>query len=161
MDMSLNKLRKIVKDRQAWHAAVHGVAKSWTRISNWTTITTTYNPGIPHLYIFSKGNKILFQNICALIHCRVIYKSQDMEVVCVSIDIWIVHRENGTLLNHKKNEIMPFATTGMDPEFIRLSEISHTKNTNILWFYLCLESKKQNRRTHITKQETQLRSENK
>ena len=30
MDMSLSKLREIVKDRKAWHAAVHRVAKSWT-----------------------------------------------------------------------------------------------------------------------------------
>ena len=30
-DMSLSKLQKIVKDREAWHAAVHGVAKSWTQ----------------------------------------------------------------------------------------------------------------------------------
>ena len=34
MDMSLSKLQKIVKDREDWHAAVHGVAKSWTRLTD-------------------------------------------------------------------------------------------------------------------------------
>ena len=38
-DMSLSKLGKIVKDREAWHAAVHGVTKSWTWLSDWTTTT--------------------------------------------------------------------------------------------------------------------------
>ena len=34
MDMSLSRLQEMVKDRDAWHAAVHGVAKSRTRLSN-------------------------------------------------------------------------------------------------------------------------------
>ena len=34
MDMSLSKVWEMVKDREAWHAVVHGVTKSWTQLSN-------------------------------------------------------------------------------------------------------------------------------
>ena len=37
MDMSLSKLQEIVKDREAWRATVHGITKSWTRLSDLTT----------------------------------------------------------------------------------------------------------------------------
>ena len=41
MDMSLSKLWKMVKDREAWRATVHGVTKSWIQLSNWSTTATT------------------------------------------------------------------------------------------------------------------------
>ena len=36
IDMSLSKLQELVTDREAWHAAIHGVTKNWTQLSNWT-----------------------------------------------------------------------------------------------------------------------------
>ena len=41
MHMSLGGLRELVIDREVWHAAIHGVAKSWTRLSDWTELNWT------------------------------------------------------------------------------------------------------------------------
>ena len=39
MDVSLSELQEMVMDREAWSAVIHGIAKSWTRLSNWTELT--------------------------------------------------------------------------------------------------------------------------
>ena len=42
MDVSLSELRALVMDREAWRAEIHGVAKSWTRLSDWTELNWTW-----------------------------------------------------------------------------------------------------------------------
>ena len=44
INMSLSKLQELLMDREAWHTAVHGIAKAWTQLSNWTELNWTFFP---------------------------------------------------------------------------------------------------------------------
>ena len=53
MDMSLSKLQELVMDRESWHAVIHEVEKSWTRLSDWTD-WLNHVPGtvLSHFHVF-------------------------------------------------------------------------------------------------------------
>ena len=59
MYMSLSKVRVLVMDREVWRAAVHGVSKSWTQLSNWTELKCFYNTYNNHFCMCFIGIKPL------------------------------------------------------------------------------------------------------
>ena len=99
MDMSLTKLWEMVKDREAWHTIVHGVTKSQTQLSNWTT-TNKYNT---HTHIYTPWCKCRL-SACSIndrnfspINCykwawseKSIVVAQSLSCVWLFVTLWIV-----------------------------------------------------------------------
>ena len=81
MDMSLSKLRELVMDREACHATVHGVTKSWTWLTDWTERTECWSSGLCKLCIR--------WDLCWVFCLFFLWWSRLSEVVILSDEDWV------------------------------------------------------------------------
>jgi len=94
MDMSLSKFWKLLKDREAWHTAVHRVTKSWTPLSEWTELNQfcrpeVWNEGINRVVpSLTALRRILPHVSLAFSSCWQFLTSLHVSLISASVVIW-------------------------------------------------------------------------
>ena len=85
MGMSLSELRELVTDREAWHAAIHGVAKSRTRLSDWTELNRCFC----HLLSFARHwgflHFVCYSHPSVVFYCL---NEPNMFIHCIIVGPW-------------------------------------------------------------------------
>ena len=94
MDMSFSQLRVLVIDREAWHAAFHGVAKSWTWLSDWTELNWAESHVLCR-QVVSSGKDIVNRVEVSVLHRGIWGLEKERDVLSLEWQYCLVH---GTFL---------------------------------------------------------------